>query len=121
MCDNIDPTTHDFVSLTTTIDPIDAQVIIALKVVRASGPSVAEDGNRLHEVRKMGDGAQAEIKSLVQEALSRLIFNRDIRYLGTDFDYWEPGYQAGTATVKWVNLRARDKQTRTHSFRFPEE
>lgn len=122
LADNIDPETHDFTDLFATIDPIDAQVILALKLVRASGPSVMEDGSRLREVRKMTDSAQNEIRGLVKEALGRLIANRDIRYEGVEFDVWDPGSQTTNAVVSWVNLRARDKLVRTATLSItPEE
>lgn len=119
LCDNIDPKSHDFVSLTTTIDPIDAQVILALKLKRGSGASVFNDGNRLYQVRKMGDSAQSEIKGLVREALSRLIDQRDIQFRGVRFDYWDTENQTAQITVQWVNLRARDNEIRTHAIGIP--
>lgn len=112
LCDNIDPTTHDFASLFNSVDPIDAQVVIAMKIARGSGASVVEDGSRLREVTKMDDAAQSEIRSLVREALSRLINQRDIQYKGVEFSVWDPSSQTGTAVVKWVNLRSRDKELR---------
>lgn len=119
LCDNIDPRSHDFVSLTTTIDPIDAQVILAMKLKRGSGASVFNVGNRLHEVRKMGDSVQSEIKGLVKEALQQLVDRRDIQYRGVVFDLIDPANQTIYMTIKWVNLRARDREIRTHSMTYP--
>jgi hypothetical protein len=117
LADNIDPSTHDFVSLTQTIHHIDAQVIVALKVVRASGPSVLADGNRLREIRKMDEAAQSEAEGLIKEALYRLISRDDIRYKGVEFTQWDSGSQTGEVTVKWINLRARDQQLRAHTLK----
>jgi len=114
LCDNIDPETHDYASLFSTIDPIDAQVILALTIRRGSGVSVVADGNRLHEVRKMSDSAQSEIKGLIQEALGKLIEQRDIQYQGVVFDVWDSANQTSTVIVKWVNLRAYDRGIRTY-------
>jgi hypothetical protein len=115
LCDNIDPATNDYVSLFSTIDPIDAQVILALKIRRNSGASVVVDGNRFHEVRKMSDSAQSEIGGLIKEALGRLIDQLDIQYKGASFTDWDPSNQTCTVEIKWVNLRARDREIRTYS------
>jgi hypothetical protein len=119
LCDNISPKTHDFLSLTTSIDPIDAQVILALKLKRGSGASVFNDGNRLYEIKKMGDSAQSEIKGLIREALSRLIEQRDIQYRGIKFDVWDPANQTASIVVQWINLRARDSKVRSHPIEIP--
>lgn len=121
LADNIDPQTHDFRSLATTIDPIDAQVILALKLVRGSGPSVTEDGSRLRDVRKMTDSAQNEIRAFVREALGRLIANRDIRFEGVEFAPWDPSSQSTNTVVRWVNLRAQDKLIREATLSIPSE
>jgi len=113
LCDNIDPETRDFASLTTGADPIDSQVEIALSRVRNSGPSVVYDGSRIREVKKMDDNAQDQARSLVKEALSRLVANRDIRHVGTTFDLWEVGSQSGQLRVQYVNLRAGNDLVRS--------
>jgi hypothetical protein len=120
LCDNIDPITHDFKSLFISLDPIDAQVLIALKIDRASGACVTEDGNKLRSVKKMSDSAQSEIRSIVLDALSRLIARRDIQYKGVTFDAWNTASQTGTAVVKWVNLRALDNVIRSQEIRIGE-
>lgn len=115
LCDNIDPKSHDFVSLTTTIDPIDAQVINALKIKRGSGASVFNDGNRFHEIKKISDSVQSEIKGLAREALTRLIDQRDIQYRGVIFQQIDSASQTINVTIQWVNLRARDRAIRYHT------
>jgi len=113
LCDNIDPQTHDYVSLFTTIDPIDAQVIIAMKIVRNSGPAVVNDGNRMRDIRKITTGIESEIESRVKIALSRLISNGDIKYKGIIFETIDRGNQTVQAKVQYVNLRSFSASLRT--------
>ncbi len=109
----IDPVTHDFLSLENGMDPVDAMVINALKIVRGSGPAVQNVGNRLRDIRKITEATKNEIKAQVQTALADLIRRGDIRYLGTDFDVYAPGDQTIQARVKWENLRAFDGAVRS--------
>jgi len=109
----IDPATHDFLSLTEGMDPVDAMVINALKIVRGSGASVMDVGARFRDIRKIKTETPGEIKAQVQTALSILIRRGDIRYVGTSIDINEPGSQTIQATIKWVNLRAFDNATRS--------
>ena len=112
LAENIDPVTHDFVNLSSGVDPVDAQVIIALKMVRGSGASVVEDGQRFSTIRKITDTVQTQIDSLVREALKRLITQQDIEYVGITFEDLDPGSQTINATVRWINLRALDESER---------
>jgi hypothetical protein len=113
LAENIDPKTHDYIDLTSGVHPVDAQVLIALKVVRGSGASVTEDGQRFATVRKITTTVKTEIESLVREALARLISQQDIEYLGTTFENVDPGNQTINATVQWKNLRALDDEVRS--------
>ncbi|MHC4501010.1 MAG: hypothetical protein ACYS21_18065 [Planctomycetota bacterium] len=113
LAENIDPETHDYVSLTSGVHPIDSQVIIALKVARNSGASVTEDGQRFTTVKKITNTVKTQIESLVREALGRLIAQQDIEYFGTTFETVDPGNQTINATVQWANLRAADDQVRS--------
>jgi hypothetical protein len=108
LADNIDPQTRDFATIETGADPVDAQVVLALLVVRNSGPSVAEVGNRLIDIRKMDETAQTRAESDIRRALSRLVKNRDIEISSITWDYWEPGTQFGQIRVCWKNLRKMD-------------
>ena len=119
LADNIDPSTGDFASLFVGIDPIDAQVINAVKIVRGSGASVTEDGMRLADIRKIKDDTQDDIKGQVRRALSRLIQNQDIRFLGTSFDYLEKGSQFIQIRVQWVNLRSFDRTPKENTIPYP--
>ena len=119
LADNIDPNSHDYVSLTETVHPIDAQVILALKLDRGSGAAVENDGIRLRDIRKMTDDAQTQIKSRVREALGRLISAGDVRLVGVSFENWDESSQAGGPFVRFVNLRARDDRIREVPVRMP--
>lgn len=113
LAENIDPVTHDFVDLTSGVHPIDAQVQIALKIVRNSGAAVTQDGQRFNTVRKITGTIKTEIESLVREALARLIVQQDIQYIGTTFKTADDGNQTVEATVQFKNLRALDDKVRT--------
>ena len=119
LADNIDPQTGDFASLFVGIDPIDAQVINAVKIVRGSGASVTEDGMRLVDIRKIKDDTEDDIRNEVRRALSRLIQNQDIRFSGTKFDYIEKGSQFIQIRVQWVNLRSFDRTPREAVIPYP--
>ncbi len=118
LADNIDPQTHDYVSLFRSIDPIDAQVIIALKIVKGSGAAVEDDGSRFRDIRKITQSVKTEIKSEVRRALARLIANRDIKYKGVAFDVFDPSNRTIQARVQWVNLRAFDGAVKSASISF---
>jgi len=113
LADNIDPTTNDYVSLTVGVDPIDAAVVNAVKIVRGSGAAVVSDGARFYKITKITNSIEKEIESIVLEALLRLIRNRDIEYKGVDFLQMDPSTQTVEIAVKWVNLRALDGRIRT--------
>lgn len=113
LADNIDPTTNDFVSLFSSVDPIDAQVMIALKTVRGSGAAVQEDGSRFSDLKKITNSVQTEIKSMVRTALGRLITNRDILYKRLVFDEFDPRNQTLQIRIEYINLRAADGQLRS--------
>ena len=118
LADNIDPETRDFASLTVGLDPIDAQVQLALGTVRASGSAVEEDGiENLPD--KMTDATQNEITSAVQTALNRLIRNGDIAFLGVTFDLHDESVQTSLPRVRYKNLRAVDQRTREAVLQLP--
>lgn len=115
LADNIDPTTGDYISLTVGADPIDAAVVNAVKIVRGSGAAVTNTGARFYKVTKITDSIERELDSIVQEALSRLISNADIKYSGIEFTTLDPSTQTVEILIKWINLRAMDGQIRTAS------
>jgi hypothetical protein len=109
LSDFIDPQTNDFVSLFVSLDPIDLQVITALKLVRGTGPAIMEDGNNLNDIKKISKTVLNDIESEVKIALSRLIRNGDIQYSGIKDTIVEPGAQYVQWMVEWKNLRAIEK------------
>ena len=117
LADNIDPRTHDFVSLTTGIDPIDAQVLGALTVLRDSGASVIDSGLRITDTKILAD-IELTLSSSVSEALSTLTSSRDIQLVAVDFEDGggvDEENQTVNYAVKWVNLRALDRAVRQAS------
>lgn len=108
----IDPYTHDFLSLSIGMDPVDARVINALKVVRGSGPCVEKTGHRFRDIRKITPSTPNEIDNRARTALAGIIRDGDIRYIGTTIDYNESATQMIQARVQWINLRAGDGEVR---------
>lgn len=112
LADYIDPDTNDYVSLAIGFDPVDAQVINALKIVRRSGASVFEIGTRLKDIRKITDSIRNEIESQIRFALAPLVKNRDIIIESIIFDIVDPGNQTVQVRPVWRNLRSiPDKST----------
>lgn len=109
LADKLDVNTRDFEDLFEGRDPIDDQVILALRIRRSSGAAVRGIGNRFHTVRKLTDNVRVELDALAREALSTLIANGDIRYLGMEF---ESEGQGAVSTFSYNNLRALDGQVR---------
>lgn len=109
----IDPVTNDFLSLIEGMDHVDAMVINALKIVRKSGPSVMEVGNRFRDIKKIKPETPGELKSQVRTALAMLIRRGDIRYVGATIDINDPGNQTVQITIQWVNLRSFDNSVRS--------
>lgn len=115
LADNIDPFTHDFASMTIGVDPIDAQVLVALVTLRNSGAAVIDVGLIITDTKILADIALT-IDSAVKQALSTLVASRDIQFLGVDFgddlEGIDPDNQVVNFGVKWINLRALDKRVR---------
>jgi hypothetical protein len=108
--DYIDPATGDYASMTSGLNPIDAQVILAMSTVRGSGAAVMEEGCNLENIRKIRDTVKREIESEVRVALKRLIDNGDIR-LGTfTFDVQGNNQYVGMV-VNYQNLRASGRRS----------
>jgi hypothetical protein len=105
LSDFIDPQTHDFLSLRISLDPVDMQVLTALKLVRNSGPSIAEDGNNLRDIKKIYTTILNDIASEVKISLNRLIRNGDITYLGLSDTIIDKSNQYVQWMVSWKNLR----------------
>ncbi len=118
LADNISPFTHDYVSLTVGVDPIDAQVLVALTILRDSGAAVIDMGLRITDTKILPD-IVLTLTSAVRQALSTLIANRDIQLVTVDFGDNNEGVdednQVVNFAVRWINLRALDKGVRTAS------
>lgn len=119
LADAIDPETHDYLSIDRGQDPIDAQVILALKTVRGSGAAVTDTGNQFTSIGKLDDSAEAAFRREAEIALSLLVTNRDIR-----IDSIEVLVQDDFAevTVTYENLRTIDRnRQRSQAVRIPLE
>jgi len=103
--DYIDPATGDYVSMTSGLNPIDAQVILALTTVRGSGAAVLDLGQRLGDIDKIRKTVEREIQSEVRQAFKQLLQQRDIRLKSFTFDVQRENDYVGVV-IEYVNLRA---------------
>jgi hypothetical protein len=103
--DYIDPATGDYASMTSGLNPVDAQVVLAMSTIRGSGAAVMESGCNLSNVKKIRETVQREIMSEVRVALKLLIDNGDIR-LGTFVFDVQPSNQYVGAVINYQNLRS---------------
>jgi hypothetical protein len=104
--DYIDPVTNEYLSMTQGMDPIDAQVIIAIKTIKGSGDAVANDGTRLRDLDKIRPNIEFQIEGEVRNALERLVRNRDIRIDKFVFDVDKPN-DTVSFQLDYINLRAK--------------
>jgi len=111
LADNIDPHTRDFASLFLGANVIDAQVQLAMTVIRASGASVNDDGIA-PSPRKMTNSYQAELTTDARTALGRLVRQGDITIVGVLFDLDDETNQTTQMRVRYRNLRAADAVVR---------
>ena len=84
LADAINPTTGDYLSIQRGVDPVEAAALEALRVRRASGSAVLQDGSGLHEIRQIDDRTPFLVRSEVEYAWRRLIEARQIRLDGVD-------------------------------------
>ena len=110
LADNIDPRTRDFRSLEVGADVVDAQVQVALQVVRGSGASVLNDGMR-RAPRKMLDSFSRDIEAEARVALARLVASGDVRLARVKVTD-QSSEQTGAVEVRYVNLRVTSNQVR---------
>ena len=112
LADPIDPLTHEYRSIRMGMDPIDAQVLVALKVVRGSGASVQDDGQDFGEIENVDDQTSSLIEAKTRLCLRRLVDNLDIEIValtpGT-----EPENAAGSVVLQYKNLRRQRAKVRT--------
>jgi len=107
------PMTKDWDSLTRGMNHIDAQVVLALSLIRWNGPAVSDDGTQLHKIRHMTSSMQDDIRSEVTTALARLRRNKDIRLVGVFFDAADRTNQTQQFRVEYINLRAPKGSTQS--------
>jgi len=105
LADNIDPQTHDFASLAVGQDPVDAQVILALSTVRASGSAVLLDGIN-NAPSKMDDSLVDVLAANARQALQRLVSAGDIQVVSAAAENVDPSAQQAALRVRFVNLRS---------------
>lgn len=106
LADYINPDTRDFASMLSTLDQIDAQVIIAITTKRGSGAAVMDVGHRLHLIKKIRDSIKTDIAAEIKLALKRLVTNGDITMLPIEFVAVDPGNQQVDFIIKWKNKRS---------------
>jgi hypothetical protein len=109
--ESYDKDSLDLTSLTEGVDPIDAQVQLAMTSVRATGVANAAVGQRFTDVRKLSDDFEVAIESEVRTALSRLVENRDIDILRIAV---VKGEDWSEVTVDYFNRRMANPQKRTY-------
>jgi len=104
--DFIDPATGDYASMVKGLNPIDAQVILAMSTIRGSGAAVMEDGCNLASIDKIRSTVRREVESEVRFALRRLIQNKDVALVGFEVDP-NPTETQVSVQIDYKNLRAR--------------
>lgn len=122
--ERIDPMDGDVTSVYLDLDPIDAQVSRAMEVVRNTGAAVTEDGNRFVDAQRLDPGSFSLLKHEVKRSLARLVAAGDVEVLEVRIDTRDTGGATGLddfaeLTVRFRNLRARDKDPRTAKVRVP--
>ena len=118
LADYIDPSTNDYLSIEDGMDPVDAQVIIAMKTKRGSGPSVTEDGHNLDSIKKIMPSVERDIEAQLKLALGRLIRNGDITYKGQTITNNDPANAYVEGYVSYVNERTFTGVVQTANFKF---
>jgi hypothetical protein len=107
LADAIDPHTREYLSISKGADPVDAQVVDALAIVRGSGAAVTADGQDFASIRKIDDSTVGLIEGEAKRALARLLAAGDIEFVklaGAADDDWSEVY------VQYRNLRAHDRR-----------
>jgi hypothetical protein len=112
LADAIDPTTGEYLSISKGMDPIDAQMILALSVKRGSGASVTEDGQTFFEIKKIDESTPALIEARTRSSAKRLTDRGDVAF-ATLTPFADSASQSGSVAVQYRNLRARGPQART--------
>lgn len=112
LADAIDPTTGEYLSISKGMDPIDAQMILALSVKRASGASVSEDGQTFFEIKKIDESTPSLIEARTRNSTKRLTERGDVAFAALA-PFADSASQSGSVAIQYRNLRARGPQART--------
>jgi hypothetical protein len=121
LADDINEETHDYNTILTGFDAIDAQVLIALKTFRNSGAAVVEVGQRYRDNSKLTDDIEEIIRSDTRRALHLLITKGDIQLVdnGIQVKIYEDA-QAAEVEVTYKNMRQLDPKAQKVRKRLPE-
>lgn len=111
LADSIDPKTGEFTSISKGMDPIDQQVVLAMRITRRSGAAVMNDGQEFREIRKVTEETPILMKSVAERALRRLIEQGDIE-LGELETNGDGGDDFAEVVINYTNKRARGRQDR---------
>lgn len=112
LCRKVDPFTGEILSMTEGMDPIDAQVLNAIRRVRGSGQAVRADGWNPEKLRKMTPEEQNTCRTMVRTALKRLTDAGDIRFKGVEFELFDEANNYVQILIEYVNLRSLDQTVR---------
>ena len=104
LADNVDPATRDFADLFVGMDPVDAQVLVALTTIRGSGAAVENDGVPAAP-RKMTDALARELEGDARLALRRLVEFGDVQIISAAPDVVDDSVQFAQMRVSYHNLR----------------
>lgn len=93
----------ELISISTGRDPIDDQVVTAIRAAFESGTALGGAGNRLRTIEKVDDTTQASMRFLVEDALKILVKNKDIEILSVETG---TGEYTGAFVLNYRNLRS---------------
>lgn len=99
LADPIDMTTGEYLSIEEGFDPTDAQVITALRTVRASGSAVQNVGRDFSEVTHISPRHETILRQEIVLALQELIDLREIEIVSITVEEGEEEYGA------WLRYR----------------
>ena len=108
LAEEIDPETGELLSLVVARDPVDAWVVAQLRIVRASGSAVESAGNTLGSIEMNDAGAEALIRTAIQQLLQPAIDRRDIELVDVQVAAGEqgPAFDMAASVITWKNLRS---------------
>jgi hypothetical protein len=109
--DAIDPKSLDATSLTKSSDPIDAQVQLALTLVRGTGAACGDTGQNFRAILKLTDNVTTLLESEARRALALLVRRGDISIDSVNAVVYSP--DSAEVTIVYVNNRAIGNRRRT--------